>query len=56
MDLSRYDQKNRSVFRGHIWELGGKILPQKTFSPLVDSEFDVGYDFATKHGPIQSDD
>jgi len=31
-------------------------LPQKTFSPLVDSEFDVGYDFAIKHDPFQSDE
>ena len=29
--LSRHNQKNRSVFRGRIWELGGKILSPPKF-------------------------
>jgi len=27
--LLRHNQKNRSIFRGRIWELGGKNLPLK---------------------------
>ena len=51
------NQINRSNFRGQIWKLGGKILPpKKNLAPLLDSEFDVDYDFAIKHDPIQSDD
>ena len=30
--LSRHNQKNRSVLRGRIWELGGKNLPPQNFS------------------------
>ena len=43
-------------FGGQIWELGDKKCPPKFLVPLVDSEFDVDYDFAIKHDPIQSDD
>ena len=28
------------------------IAPQKLLAPLLDSEFDVDYDFAIKHVPI----
>ena len=30
--------------------------PPQKLAPLVDSEFDVDYDFAIKHNLIQSDD
>ena len=52
MDLSRDNQKNRSVFRGQIWKAGGKILPSKFLATLVDSKFDVDYDFAINHDLI----
>ena len=55
-DLSRHNQKNWWVFRGQIWDLGGNILFPEFLVPLVDSEFNVDYGFAMKHGPIQSDD
>ena len=51
-----HNQKNWSIFRGKIWKLGGKIFSPKKLAPLVDSEFDIDYDFAIKHDPIQSDD
>ena len=54
--LSRHNQKNRSVFRGRIWELGGKKLPPNFLAPSLDLELNVGYDFAIKHDLIQSDD
>ena len=39
-------------------EMREKLAPSKTLAHLrvVDSEFDVYYDFAIKHDPIQSDD
>ena len=55
--LSGHNQKNWSNFRGRIWKLDGKILRHpKYLAPLVDSEFDVDYDFAIKHDPIQPDE
>ena len=33
--LSRHNQKNRSIFREWIWELGGKNLPSKIFSAFI---------------------
>ena len=33
-----------------------KLAPQKILAPFLDSKFDVDYDFAIKHDPIQSDD
>ena len=57
MSLSRHNHKNRSVFRGRIWESGGKILPPfQNLAPFADSEFDVDYDVAIKHDSIKSDD
>ena len=32
------------------------IVPQIFLAPLVDSKFNVEFDFAIKHDPIQSDD
>ena len=55
MSLSSHNEKNRSVFWVQILELGGKKIPPK-LAPVVDSEFDVDYDFAIKQDPIQSDD
>ena len=55
-DLSRHNQKNRSVFRGQIWKLGGEIFPPPFSVPILDSEFDPDYEFAIKYDPIQSDD
>ena len=47
MGISRHNQKNRPILRRQIWTLGGKKLPPKILASLVDSEFDVDYDFAT---------
>jgi hypothetical protein len=35
---------------------GQNLAPKKVLAPLLDSKFDVDYDFAIKHDPIQSDD
>jgi len=55
------------TFRGTIRKIGlllggylgirrGNIAPQTFLAPLVNSEFNVDYDFAIKHDQIQSDD
>ena len=54
-DLSRDNQKKRSVFRGQIWKLAENFAPENLLAPLVDSEFDVDCDFAIKHDLIESD-
>ena len=41
------------LFLGGRLKGGGKNAPQHNLAPLLDSEFDAGYDFATKHDPIQ---
>ena len=44
-------------FLGGRLEFRGQIFaPQKFSAPLLDSKFNVDYDFAIKHDPIQSDD
>ena len=35
---------------------GQKLAPPQNLAPFLDSKFDVDYDFAIKHDPIQSDD
>ena len=44
------------LFRGRIWKLKENIALQKTLAPLPDLEFNLDYDFAIRHDPIQSDD
>ena len=51
-----HNRKHCSFFRGQIWKLGGKYCPPQKLAPLVDSEFNVDYDFAIKHDLIQSDE
>ena len=57
--LWRKIRKKRSAFRGRIWKLGGKILPLPKLGPvllpILDSEFNVEYDFSIRHDPTQSD-
>ena len=37
-------------------EIRAQNLATKKIARFVDSKFDVDYDFAVKHDPIQSDD
>ena len=55
-DLSRHNQKHRSVLGGGFGKEGAKYCPLNFLVPLVDSKLNVDYDFAIKHDPIQSDD
>ena len=51
--------ENTVCFRGRIQKLGGQNVsrvPQKVLASLLDSKFNIDYDFAIKHGPIQSDE
>ena len=51
--LLRHNQKNQSVIKGQIWKLRGQSLALRKFlASLLDSKFDVDYDFAIKHVPI----
>ena len=54
MSLSRHNKKIGPILEGGFENKGANISPKK-LAPLVDSEFDVDFDFAIKHGPIQSD-
>ena len=58
VDLSRNDLKTGQFQGADLGNRGQNIDPQKNLGPLVDSSFDVDYDFAIaiKHDSIQSDD
>ena len=43
-------------FRWRSWKLGGKCCPHFFVVTLLYSDFNVDYDFAIKHDPIQADD
>ena len=48
-------REKRSNSRGRFGN-GGGFASQKVLAPLLDSNFNLDYDFATIHDPIQSDD
>ena len=48
--------KNGQLLGGRLEFRGQNLAPPKNSAPLLDSKFNVDYDFAIKHDPIQSDD
>ena len=50
------NSKNNQFLGAWNWKLGGKNFPQNDLAPLLDSEFNLDYDFAVKQDPFQSDD
>ena len=56
MSVSSHNQKIGPFLGGRFGNSRAKTFPKKFLAPLVDSEFDVDYDFVIKHDPIQSYD
>ena len=57
MDLLRHTHREIGLFLGGgFGNSGAKYCPPIFLAPLVDSKFNVDYDFAIKHDPIESDD